>query len=145
MLSFLARPPPRTQVGHLDHITYDDGQSTVTYKSPSGRYLVVNRLPPSSASDPRNSVLAPPLHWHARQHETFHVLRGAARFEMDGKVTTAEQGQIVSVPRGCFHKFGNASDERPLVIEFVLEPRMRGRDEAYFSEPAVWTAQARLM
>jgi mannose-6-phosphate isomerase-like protein (cupin superfamily) len=145
MLSFLVRHPPRTRVAHLDHVAYDDGQSTVTFKSPSDRYLVVNQLPPRSASDPRNSVLAPPSHWHARQHETFHVLRGTARFEMDGRVMTAEQGQIVSVPRGCFHKFSNASDERPLVIEFVLEPKMRDRDEAYFSEPAVWTARARLM
>jgi mannose-6-phosphate isomerase-like protein (cupin superfamily) len=145
MLSFLAKHPPRTRVAHLDHIAYDDGQSTVAFKSPSDRYLVVNQLPPSQASNPRNSALAPPLHWHAEQDETFHVLQGAARFETDGQVTTAEQGQIVTVPRGRFHKFCNASGERPLVIEFALEPKMRDRDEAYFRELAAWAACARLM
>jgi mannose-6-phosphate isomerase-like protein (cupin superfamily) len=140
MLSFLARHPPRTRVAHLDQITYDDGRSVVTFKSPSDRYLVVNLLPPDSSSSERiasvsrNSVLAPPLHWHIRQHETFHVLQGTATFEKDGQVTTVGESQMVSIPIGCFHKFCNASFERPLLIEFVLEPKMRSRDEAYFSE-----------
>lgn len=143
MLSFLAKHPPRTRVAHLDQITYDDGQSSVTFKSPSDRYLVVNQLPPASsrseaaAGVSRNSVLAPPLHWHARQDETFHVLQGTAKFEQDGLVTTVDQGQVVSIPRGCFHKFCNASDEWPLLIEFVLEPKMRDADEAYFREMAL--------
>jgi mannose-6-phosphate isomerase-like protein (cupin superfamily) len=137
MLSFLAKHPPRTRVAHLDQITYDDGQSTVTFKSPSDRYLVINQLPPNPAGVSRSSVLAPPVHWHAQQDETFHVLQGAAEFDMDGQTTTIGEGQIVSVPRGCFHRFCNASDERPLLIEFVLEPKMRDRDETYFSEPSL--------
>jgi mannose-6-phosphate isomerase-like protein (cupin superfamily) len=143
MLSFLVKHPLRTRVAHLDQITYDDGRSTVTFKSPSDRYLVINQLPPDSsrseaaAAVSRNSVLAPPLHWHARQDETFHVLQGTAKFEKDGQVTTVHHGQIISIPRGCFHRFCNASDERPLLIEFVLEPKMRDRDEAYFSEMAL--------
>jgi mannose-6-phosphate isomerase-like protein (cupin superfamily) len=141
MLSFLAKHLPRTRVAHLDQITYDEGQSTVTFKPPLDRYLVINQLPPASSSSEaaaggvsRNSVLAPPLHWHARQDETFHVLQGTARFERDGQVATVDEGEIVLIPKGCFHKFCNASDERPLLIEFVLEPKMRDRDEAYFSE-----------
>jgi mannose-6-phosphate isomerase-like protein (cupin superfamily) len=141
MLSFLAKHPPRTRVAHLDHISYDDGRSSVKFKSPSDRYLVVNELPPRSAGVPRNSVLAPPLHWHAQQDETFHFLQGVAEFEVDGQTTVAEQGEVVSVSRGCFHTFRNASDERPLVVEFVLEQAVRDRDKACFSEWAVSDAR----
>jgi mannose-6-phosphate isomerase-like protein (cupin superfamily) len=132
MLSFLAKHPARTRVAHLSKMTYDDGRSTVNFKPPSDRYLVVNQLPPDAGTNTRSSVLAPPLHWHAQQDETFHVLQGAAQFELDGQSSVAGEGHTVHIPRGCFHRFRNASGEQPLVIEFVLEPAMRERDEAYF-------------
>lgn len=145
MLSFLARRVPRTTTSHLDRIALDSGRSTAEFKPPGDRYLVVNRLPPAAtpAEAARlglphagaNSSLAPPLHRHLWQDETFHVLSGTARFTLGGGAERlARAGEVVVVPRRAAHTFCNASGEHELVVEFVLEPGSRDTDEAYFRE-----------
>jgi len=145
MLSFLAVHPPRTRIAHLSHIVLDNGRSTVEFKAPTDDYLVINRLPPAAADEDverkrvpnkANCSLAPPLHWHSRQDETFHVLEGTAKFTLDGKEKIAGVGETVLIPRQQFHTFCNASEEESLSVEFVLDPMMRYHDEAYFSKAA---------
>ena len=142
MLSFLTRHPPRTRVAHLQKITFDDGRSFIEFKPSSDRYLVINRLPPtrqSSTDDnepcPPNCALAPPVHWHSAQDETFHVLEGQARFFVNGQPHTATAGEVVHIPQQVYHTFRNGSEDQDLLIEFVLEPQSRERDEAFFSRP----------
>ena len=142
MLSFLTRHPPRTRVAHLQKIHFDEGRSMIEFKPPSDRYLVINRLPPTTQSSgddnepcPPNCALAPPIHWHASQDETFHVLEGQARFFLDGQARVAAAGDVVHIPQQAYHTFRNASKIQDLLIEFVLEPQSRERDEAFFSRP----------
>ena len=106
---------------------------------------MVNRLPPA-VSDPKtiarlglphggaNSSLAPPLHRHLWQDESFHVLKGTARFTLGGRERLAKAGEVVVIPRRAAHTFCNASGEEELVLEFVLDPASRDTDEAYFRE-----------
>lgn len=146
MLSFLAKRPPRSRICHLDTILLDDGRSVARFKPPGDRYLVINRLPPAlSASEAHrqglphtgaNSSLAPPLHRHLWQDESFHVIRGIAKFTIGSQrqVRLAVEGDVVVIPRQQAHTFCNASQETDLVIEFALEPTHAHADAAYFRE-----------
>ncbi|ROV99547.1 hypothetical protein VMCG_06350 [Cytospora schulzeri] len=150
MLYFLARRVPRTRTSHLDVITFDRGQSKAEFKAPSDRYLVINRLPPALSSSEAqqrglphkaaNSTLAPPLHRHLWQEETFHILSGSAKFTLgigrQSRHRLASAGEVMVIPRGQVHTFCNASEGAGLVVEFVLDPASRRTDEAYFRN--VW-------
>lgn len=142
MLSFLAKSrPPRTRTAHLRHLSFDGGRSSAEFKAPGDRFLVINRLPPAAAqygtnnSSSSSSSLAPPLHRHWSQEETFHVLSGTAKFILGHNkkrvVKFAKAEEEVVIPRREAHTFCNASEDEELVIEFVLAPPL-GRDEAYF-------------
>jgi mannose-6-phosphate isomerase-like protein (cupin superfamily) len=142
MLRFLAQTPPRTRVASLNTIFFDDGHSSITFNAPSDPYLVINHLPPASKSDsgqergvpsPPNCALNPPLHWHFDQAERFHVLDGQVKFYVEGVETIASTGDVVTIPKQAFHTFRNASGDNELVIEFVLDPVNRERDEGFFS------------
>lgn len=134
MFSFLTkcRQPPRTKAAHLNTLVFDEGRSTAEFKAPGDRFLVINRLPPAT----QTSSLAPPLHRHWYQEETFHVISGTAKFTLSRQTTTriAKVGETVVIPKGEAHTFANASNTEELVIEFALDPPRVGRDETYFRE-----------
>jgi quercetin dioxygenase-like cupin family protein len=48
---------------------------------------------------------SPPLHVHHHENETFYMLEGTVRFEMDGKPIIAGPGDVVHVPAGAVHSF----------------------------------------
>lgn len=52
----------------------------------------------------------PPLHRH-RETEIFRVLAGRYLYEVDGRRSVANQGDLVCVPGGCAHTFVNIADE----------------------------------
>ena len=142
MLSFLATHPPRTKIAHRNPIFLDDGRSYVEFKTPSDDYLVINRLPPAATDEDvaqkkvpnkANCALAPPLHWHYSQEETFHVLEGTAKFILEEEERISTAGEKVVIPIQQFHTFCNASEDEDLVVEFVLDPGARQDDEAFFS------------
>lgn len=56
------------------------------------------------------SRLGPPLHRHA-ETEIFRVLSGRYLFEVDGRRTVADAGDVICVPGGAAHAFVNLSDE----------------------------------
>ena len=140
MLSFLAQRLPRTQVAHLETITFDDGRSSITFHDNTETYLVTNRLPPAPKATaskgnphPANCALNPPMHWHSKQTETFHVISGQGLFYLEGNGITASPGDTVHIPRAAHHTFRNASSEEDLVVEFTLDPSTREQDERLFS------------
>lgn len=97
-----------------------------------------NLLPSPSAPPPHqgaNSSLAPPLHRHWSQDETFLVLEGTAKFTLGrhGETRLAGPGDTVVISRREAHTFCNVSEKEDLVIEFFLDPPS-GQDEAYFRE-----------
>ncbi len=63
----------------------------------------------------------PPLHTHADEDESWYVLEGALRFQIDGEVRDAPQGSFVFVPRGTPHCFRNTG-ERPARILVLFNP-----------------------
>lgn len=132
MLSFLAKKVPRTTTCRLNPIFFDDGRSYIEFKSPNDQYLVMNRWPPGSNETNKNIALRPPLHWHRNQTETFHVISGSAKFIYEGQEIIKTSDQTMLIPMKTFHTFCNASAENELVIEFVLEPKWKERDEAFF-------------
>lgn len=132
MLSFLAKKVPRTTTCRLNPILFDDGRSFIEFKSPNDQYLVMNRWPPGSSEMNKNIALRPPLHWHMNQTETFHVISGSAKFIYEGQDIIKTSGQTMLIPVKTFHTFCNASAENELVVEFVLEPKWKERDEAFF-------------
>lgn len=154
MLSFLAHHPPRTRICHLDTILLDGGRSVVDFKPPIDRYLVVNRLPPAAtaaeaqrlrlAHTGATSSLAPPLHRHCWQDETFHVIGGTARFTIGSQkeVRFASAGEVVVILKRQLHTFCNASKDDELVVEFVLDPASRRTDEAYFRRSSIQSDSA---
>ena len=65
------------------------------------------------------------------------MLKGSAKFTLDGKERTAKVGEVVEIAKRQFHTFGNASTAEELEIEFTLNPASPETDEAYFRESQV--------
>ncbi|KAJ5668967.1 hypothetical protein N7462_010037 [Penicillium macrosclerotiorum] len=139
MLSFLAKKVPRTRTATQNPVVFDGGRASIEFKSPADRYLVINRWPPNSNEANRNIALRPPLHWHRYQTETFHVLEGKAKFTCDGHEIIKSKAETMVIAPRTIHTFCNASEVEELVIEFVLEPKSKGRDEAFFR---AWNVQS---
>lgn len=172
MLKWLAsRQPPRTSRSDLGTIILDNGRSKIVFNrhlingsrkdleirssAPTSRFLVFISVPPgpSPPTPPNfpNSSLSPPFHIHLKEDETFHVLRGTARFLLldqrlqksssidrtesnhDSGVTTrlVYPGCTITIPRGQIHTFRNASTTDRLEIEFGFDTPMKSP----FSKP----------
>lgn len=80
------------------------------------------------------SGMAGPVHFHPHQVETFHVLAGTPLFSMDGEASTAAAGDVVTIPRGVPHIFGNAGPgELHMISEY--RPALQSTEtffEAFF-------------
>ena len=73
-----------------------------------------------------------PLHKHSRENEISYVLEGELSVIQNGKVQTARPGQYIVKPKGIFHTFWNATDQRIRFIEIITP----GNFEYYFAELA---------
>jgi quercetin dioxygenase-like cupin family protein len=75
-----------------------------------------------------------PMHKHTHEDEISYVLEGELSVIQDGIVQIAKPGQYIVKPRGIFHTFWNAGNERIKFIE-VITP---GNFEYYFAELATF-------
>jgi len=75
-------------------------------------------------------ALAAPLHRHTHEDEYSYVLEGRMGADLGGEIVYAEPGDLVFKPRGQWHAFWNAGDERCRILE-VISP---GGFERYFEE-----------
>jgi len=66
--------------------------------------------------DYRDAGEGPSLHTHPH-NETFVVLEGTARFELDGKAITAPAGSVLVALAGVPHRFENAGPGRLLQVD----------------------------
>jgi len=73
-----------------------------------------------------------PLHKHTHEDEISYVLDGELSVIQNGKVQIARPGQFIVKPRGIFHTFWNAGNERIRFIEVIIP----GNFEYYFAELA---------
>ncbi|KXS93906.1 hypothetical protein AC578_2248 [Pseudocercospora eumusae] len=164
MLSFMRHTLTRSNTSHLETLAFDNGRSSAWFKhdasSPTTQPVIaVNRLPAclpgdevlavtttttttSAGPGTANSALAPPLHYHHTQAETFLIKAGHAAFytyhpPSSGvwgiwapfssyvcKVEVAGPEQSVLIPKGVVHTFRNASSDSELELEFVLSPTL---------------------
>ena len=61
----------------------------------------------------------PPLHLHLSESETFYVLYGDFRFELDGKLHSASAGDTVFIPAGVAHRYQNAGSEPGHMLIYI--------------------------
>ena len=73
-----------------------------------------------------------PMHKHTYEDEISYVLEGNLSVFQNGEVQTAGVGEYIVKPRGIFHTFWNAGNERIRFVE-VISP---GNFENYFFEIA---------
>jgi mannose-6-phosphate isomerase-like protein (cupin superfamily) len=64
-------------------------------------------------------VLAAPLHRHSREDEYSLVMEGRLGVFEDGTEMVAGPGELVFKPRGRWHTFWNASEERLRILELI--------------------------
>jgi quercetin dioxygenase-like cupin family protein len=62
----------------------------------------------------------PPLHLHREQDESWYVLEGEYRFEVDGQEIYAREGDTVFAPRGSRHTFMNVGTRPGRVLTTVV-------------------------
>jgi D-lyxose ketol-isomerase len=62
-----------------------------------------------------------PAHSHATKHETFFVLRGCLKVQMDGRWLTLRPGEVVPVPPGHVHSFQGEGNSLLLELSMPCE------------------------
>jgi quercetin dioxygenase-like cupin family protein len=76
-----------------------------------GRFSVVEEI------SPPGSVVPP--HFHHRTDEIIYVLEGAYQFRIGEKNITAKQGDLLVIPRGTTHSFGNSSGASSKMLAII--------------------------
>jgi len=84
--------------------------------------------------------LGAPMHKHTHEDEISCILEGVLSVVQNGEVQTAGPGEYVIKPRGIYHTFWNAGDERIRFIEIITP----GNFEYYFAEIAPFLAAGKL-
>lgn len=99
----------------------------------NGKFYEMQEWMPSSCGKGWSSSCAPPYHIHPRQNETFKILKGQAKFKVNGVESYGNVGDTVFVPAGAKHHFCRGPDsDDDLLIDFKLEPALKG--EKFFYE-----------
>ncbi|MGI9379380.1 MAG: cupin domain-containing protein [Methyloligellaceae bacterium] len=55
-------------------------------------------------------------HYHSRNHQTFHIMEGEARFVLDGEACDVAAGGTVHIPPGVVHQISSEQGVRMLQI-----------------------------
>ncbi|HET9928613.1 MAG TPA: cupin domain-containing protein [Rubrobacter sp.] len=95
----------------------------VTGDETSGAYSLFEICTPPSSG--------PPPHVQHREDEVVYVLEGEYEFLAEDRVSRAQAGTLVYVPRGCLHAHTNAG-VKPGALLVCLTPG--GSHERYFEE-----------
>jgi mannose-6-phosphate isomerase-like protein (cupin superfamily) len=139
MLSFLrAADPVRTKVSHLSTFTMEDGRSSVSFHNDptlsSQNSSIAFMLPPClPGPNPKDNTIAiPPVHAHPNQQEIFLVTKGTALFHLNRKHIAKSAGEELTIPRGEYHKFTNASPTESMTLEAWYDPPDLAREERFF-------------
>ncbi len=62
-----------------------------------------------------------PAHSHRTKHETFFLLRGCLKVEMDGRSLTLRPGEVLPVPPGRVHSFEGQGNSLLLELSMPCE------------------------
>jgi len=109
---------------------------SVFFRALGTTYKVLSKSVSGSAAIVEHTLearsIGAPMHKHTHEDEISHVLEGELSVIQNGKVETAGPGEYIVKPRGIFHTFWNACNERIRFIE-IISP---GNFEYYFAEIA---------
>lgn len=115
-------------IRHGEGSSFSIGPTVVTAKLGSDvtqrLFMAEHRLPPGFGG--------PPPHLHAEMEHVFYVLEGRVRVLVDDEDALLDHGDVVFVPRGLAHGFGNAGNDEARLIEFNLP----GGFDRYYAELA---------
>jgi len=116
---------------------------SVFFRALGTTYKVLSQSVSGSAAVVEHTLeaksLGAPMHKHTHEDEISYVLDGMLSVVQNGKVQTAGPGVYVVKPRGIYHTFWNAGDERIRFIE-IISP---GNFEYYFAEIAPFLASGK--
>lgn len=76
-----------------------------------GRFAVVEET-----SAPQSVV---PLHFHNETDEIIYVLEGEYELQIDNKITIAQQGEMIFIPRKTPHGFRNSLDQPSKLLAII--------------------------
>jgi len=123
----------------IDNVKVQVNQS-VFFRALGTTYKVLSDTVSGSAAIVEHTLegksLGAPMHKHTHEDEISYVLEGTLSVIQNGEVQTASPGEYLVKPRGIFHTFWNAGDERIRFIE-IISP---GNFEYYFAEIAPFLA-----
>lgn len=113
---------------------------SVFFRALGTTYKVLSQSVSGSAAVVEHTLearsLGAPMHRHTHEDEISYVLEGNLSVMQNGEEQTAAPGEYIVKPRGIFHTFWNAGDERIRFIE-IISP---GNFEYYFAEIAPFLA-----
>jgi mannose-6-phosphate isomerase-like protein (cupin superfamily) len=98
--------------GRLIHVVGDEVTIKISSRDTGGAFTVFEgRTRP---------LHGPPLHLHRDQDESWYILEGEYRFEVDGHEIYAGAGSTVFAPRGSRHTFQNIGATPGRVVTTVV-------------------------
>jgi quercetin dioxygenase-like cupin family protein len=98
--------------GRKIHVIGEEVIVKISSRDTGGAFTVIE-----GSTRPR---YGPPLHVHRNQDETFYVVEGEYRFEVDGQEIYATAGATVFAPRGSRHTFQNVGAGTGRIVSTVV-------------------------
>jgi len=98
--------------GQTIHVIGDDVTIKISSRDTGGAFAVFD-----SRTLPQHG---PPLHMHREQDETWFIVDGDYRFEVDGREIIASAGDTVFAARGTWHTFQNIGDHPGHLLTTVV-------------------------
>ncbi|MFI5172287.1 MAG: cupin domain-containing protein [Chitinophagales bacterium] len=109
---------------------------SVFFRALGTTYKVVSESVNGSAAIVEHTLepksIGAPMHKHTHEDEISYVIEGNLSVIQNDMVQVASAGQFIVKPRGIFHTFWNAGDERLRFLEFIVP----GNFSNYFAELA---------
>ena len=98
--------------GRRIHVLGNDVTIKISSRDTGGAFTVFEGV-----SDP---LQGPPLHLHRDQDESWYIVDGEFRFEVDGQEIYARVGDTVFAPRGSRHTFQNIGENLGRTLTTVV-------------------------
>lgn len=104
-----------------DELMLSPTQTLLVVESGPERFVVESTYGPGGSP--------PPAHFHPVQDETFEVVEGSVRTEVDGVERELASGESLEIPRGEIHRMWN-SGQSAARVRWTTKPA--GRTEEWF-------------